>query len=54
MSGCGPELNTTGAGRRPTDGQTADFDPTETLAVHCGKGFHDYQCAGLNRYDAVT
>ena len=30
------------------------FDPTETLAVHCGNGFQAYQCARLNRYDAVT
>jgi len=30
------------------------FDPTATLAVQCGNGFHGYQCARLNRYDAVT
>src|SRR5258705_12124927 len=29
----------------------AAFDPTATLAVHCGNGFHGYQCARLNRYD---
>jgi len=32
----------------------AAFDPTATLAVQCGNGFHGYQCARLNRYDAVT
>jgi len=34
------------------------FDPTATLAVQCGNGFHavssPYQCARPNRYDAVT
>jgi hypothetical protein len=30
------------------------IDPTATLAVQCGNGFHGYQCARLNRYDAVT
>ena len=33
---------------------TSVFDPTATLAVQCGNGFHGYQCARLNRYDAVT
>ena len=32
----------------------AAFDSTATLAVQCGNGFHGYQCARLNRYDAVT
>jgi hypothetical protein len=34
------------------------FDPTATLAVHCGNGFDAgfrlYQCTRLNRYDAVS
>jgi hypothetical protein len=34
------------------------IDPTATLAVQCGNGFHavssPYQCARPNRYDAVT
>jgi hypothetical protein len=39
------------------DGLSA-FDPTATLAVHCGKGFDagfsPYQCARLSRYNAVA
>jgi hypothetical protein len=34
------------------------FDPTATLAVHCGNdidaGFSPYQSAQLNRYDAIS
>jgi hypothetical protein len=33
---------------------SVENDPTATLAVQCGNGFHGYQCARLNRYDAVT
>jgi hypothetical protein len=29
-------------------------DPTATLGMQCGNGFHGYRCARLNRYDAVT
>jgi len=39
------------------DGLSA-FDPTATLAVHCGNGFDadfsPYQSTRLNRYDAVS
>jgi hypothetical protein len=48
-------------GAKPTSRlsiRTSQFDPTATLAVQCGNGFHGgfrpYQCARLNRYDAVT
>jgi hypothetical protein len=39
------------------DGLSA-FDPTATLAVHCGNrfdaGFSPYQSTRLNRYDAIS
>jgi hypothetical protein len=39
------------------DGLSA-FDPTATLAVHCGNGFDagfsPYQCIRLSRYNAVS
>jgi hypothetical protein len=39
------------------DGLSA-YDPTATLAVHCGNGFDagfcPYQSTRLNRYDAIS
>jgi hypothetical protein len=39
------------------DGLSA-YDPTATLAVHCGNGFDagfsPYQSTQLNRYDAIS
>jgi len=39
------------------DGLSA-YDPTATLAVHCGNGFDGgfspYQCARLSRYNAAS